>query len=107
MNDFSLDLIGSDGSIKTLEFSPKFEFHMLGIGYGHPEWGHGHWKGELAVGAERWSLPVANPCDPRYIHIQAVCTVTNGSDHGVGILEQLLIGPHEPTGLTGIIDPMS
>ena len=25
--------------------------------------------------------------------------------HGIGILEQLILGPHEPTGLTGIIDP--
>lgn len=105
MDEFSLDLIASDGNVRTLEFSPKFEFHMLGIGYGHPEWGHGHWKGELAVGAERWSLPVTNPCDPRYLHIQAICAVTDGTNQGVGILEQLLIGPHEPMGLAGIIDP--
>ena len=107
MESFSLDLVAADDSVTTVEFEPMFEFHMLGIGYGHPEWGHGHWKGDLAVGGERWTLPVTNPCDPRFLHIQAVCKVRSGSDEGVGILEQLIIGPHEPMGLSGIIDPKS
>ena len=89
----------------TIELEPLFEFHMLGIGYGHPEWGHGHWKGDLAVGFERWSLPVATPCDPKHLHIQALCRARMGEHTGIGILEQLIIGPREPLGLTGIIDP--
>jgi hypothetical protein len=28
-----------------------------------------------------------------------------GEHTGIGILEQLIIGPHEPLGLKGIIDP--
>lgn len=89
----------------TTELTPLYEFQMLGIGYGHPEWGHGLWKGELAVGYERWPLPVAQPCDPRHIHIQALCRARMGEHEGIGILEQLVIGPHEPSGMTGIIDP--
>lgn len=101
---------GRDGrEMHTIELEPLYEFHMLGIGYGHPHWGHGHWKGELAVGFERWTLPVATPCDPTHLHIQAVCRARLASDgavhDGIGILEQLIIGPHEPLGLTGIIDP--
>lgn len=88
-----------------MEFEPLYEFHMLGIGYGHPEWTHGAWKGEAAVGGERWSLPVDTPCAPHHVHIQAVCRVRHGNDVGLGILEQLIIGEHEPTGLTGILDP--
>lgn len=88
-----------------IELTPLYEFQMLGIGYGHPEWGHGMWKGELEVGYERWSLPVAQPCDPRHLHIQAICRARLGEHEGIGILEQLVVGPHEPSGLTGIIDP--
>ena len=96
----------ADGSDKsTIELEPLYEFHMLGIGYGHPEWGHGYWKGDLAVGFERWQLPVATPCDPKHLHIQALCRARMGDRTGIGILEQLIIGPHAPLGLTGIIDP--
>jgi len=105
MESFELELGDGSGSTRTVLFEPLYEFHMLGIGYGHPEWGHGHWKGELAVGGERWTLPVDNPCDPRYLHIQAVCRVRSGHDSGIGILEQLIIGPHAPMGLEGIINP--
>ena len=108
--EFSIDLIDDHSATHSIVLEPLYEFHMLGIGYGNPDWGHGHWKGELAVGSERWNLPVDNPCDPRNIHIQALCraemTDAQGVTHqGIGILEQLVIGPHEPTGLTGIIDP--
>jgi hypothetical protein len=42
------------------------------------------------------------------VHVQAVCRATflgadGTTDSGIGILEQLAIGPH-PTGLTGIFD---
>jgi hypothetical protein len=102
---FSLHLHQPDGNTKTLEFEPMYEFQMKGIGYFNPDWGHGHWKGELAVGAESWDLPVEAPCRPDHLHIQAMCKVRCGSDEGLGILEQLAIGPHEPTGLSGAFDP--
>ena len=102
---FSLDLALPDGSSRRLEFEPLYEFHMSGIGYFNPDWGHGYWKGELAVGAEAWNLPVSTPCEPRHVHIQAVCRVRDGSNIGLGVLEQLIIGEHRPTGLTGLFDP--
>lgn len=103
--DFEIDLIDSDHRVSTIALEPLYEFHMLGIGYGNPEWGHGYWKGELSVGMERWPLPVVSPCDPRHIHIQAICRATMGEYQGIGILEQLIIGPHHPTGLTGVLEP--
>ena len=102
---FSIDLIDHDDAVSTVELTPLFEFHMTGIGYGNKDWGHGHWKGELAVGSERWNLPVTNPCDPSNLHIQAICRATMGTHTGIGILEQLIIGPHQPSALTGMIDP--
>lgn len=102
---FDMTLTTDDGKVHRVEFEPLYEFHMLGIGYGHPEWTHGAWKGESAVGGERWSLPLPDPCAPHHLHIQAVCRVRHGDDEGVGILEQMIIGEHTPTGLTGILDP--
>lgn len=104
---FSLSFGDRQGSSHPITLTPLYEFQMLGLGYGHPEWGHGMWKGESAVGYERWNVPVAQPCDPRHIHIQALCRARLGDHEGIGILEQLVIGPHEPSGITGIIDPYS
>jgi hypothetical protein len=36
-----------------------------------------------------------------------VCRVRHRDEVGLGILEQMIIGEHRPTGLTGIIDPAS
>ena len=30
-----------------------------------------------------------------------------GAMRGTGVLEQLFVGPHAPTGLTGLMDPVS
>jgi hypothetical protein len=30
--------------------------------------------------------------------------VRTGDRHGTGVLEQLIVGPHTPTGLTGLFD---
>jgi hypothetical protein len=87
---------------------PLFEFHMSGLGYLSPEWGHGVWKGELAVDGERWDLPVGDPVAPQNVHVQAIVRATTsgalGHHEGIGILEQLAIGRHDPSGLTGIFD---
>ncbi|HET6794455.1 MAG TPA: hypothetical protein VFH45_08445 [Acidimicrobiales bacterium] len=89
---------------RTVVLEPILEFQMMGLGYLHPEWGHGVWKGELAVAGERWDLPVAEPLAPQHLHVQALCRATMGDRTGVGILEQLVIGPHAPSGLTGLLD---
>lgn len=105
---FEYDLIDWDGSVHTVTLTPKYEFQMRGIGYGHPEFGHGYWKGEAVTGGERLQLPVDNPLSREHVHVQALCDATltrsDGSvEHGIGILEQLALGPH-PSGLTGILD---
>jgi hypothetical protein len=93
------------GEPETLTFEPLLDFQMKGIGYTHPTWGHGNWHGELALGGDSWKLDDLDPVDPSNIHVQALCRVTrNGGRQGIGVLEQLVFGPHEPTGLTGIID---
>jgi hypothetical protein len=106
---FAYDLVDWDGRIHTVALVPRYEFQMSGLGYGHPEFGHGMWKGESVVAAERIRLPVERPCTRQNIHVQALCDATYTSpdgqaELGIGILEQLAIGVH-PTGLTGIFDP--
>jgi hypothetical protein len=78
---------------------------MRGIGYTHPEWGHGTWKGELAAGGEVKTCAELDTLDPTCIHIQQVVKVTSdGGDTGLGVLEQLVFGPHAPTGLKDFLD---
>lgn len=92
-----------------LTFTPIVHFQMSGLGYLHPEWGHGFWKGELAVTRDQFTLPVEDPLAPHFLHVQSLSAVTytesNGAVHrGTGVLETLVIGAHEPSGFTGITD---
>ncbi|MFM7045032.1 MAG: hypothetical protein ACKOYG_05710 [Ilumatobacteraceae bacterium] len=106
---FEYDLIDWDGAVTTVRLQPRTEFLMRGLGYGHPEFGHGYWKGESVLAGERLDLPPDDPCARHHVHVQAFCdaelVLPDGScERGSGILEQLAIGPH-PSGLRGILDP--
>jgi hypothetical protein len=108
---FEYDLVDWQGGVHVVELAPRYEFQMSGLGYGHPEFAHGMWKGESIVASERIGLPVDVPCSRQNIHVQAICDATytspdGSSELGIGILEQLAIGVH-PTGLTGIFDPFA
>jgi hypothetical protein len=92
-----------------LTFEPITHFQMLGLGYLHPEWGHGFWKGELAVGGERFSVPVPDPMQMHHLHTQTLSNVTlttsAGEIHrGIGVLETLVLGAHSPSGFSGMTD---
>ena len=99
-----ITLVPYRGDPHVITLEPMLTFQMLGLGYLHPEWGHGLWKGEEVVGAEEWKLADVNPLDPRYIHIQELCRARMGEREGIGILEQLVIGPHQPSGFEGLFD---
>jgi hypothetical protein len=38
------------------------------------------------------------------IHVQTLSRLTSNLGEGMGVLEQLFIGDHQPTGLTGLVD---
>jgi hypothetical protein len=82
---------------------------MKGIGYSHPEWGHGKWKGELAIGGESWKVEEADEKDLSNQHIQQVvrakATGPRGVEQGVGVLEQIHLGPHKRYGFTDFMGP--
>lgn len=100
----SLLLTPLRGEPLDVTLTPHLDFQMLGLGYLHPEWGHGMWKGEHEVQIEEWDLAALDPLDYRHLHVQQLCRVDCGGQAGVGVLEQLVIGPHEPSGFAGILD---
>jgi hypothetical protein len=100
-----LDIRGVAGM--WADFKPISAFPMRGIGYGHPTWGHGVWKGNLVVEREDVDLSAITSGRPDYLHIQAISQVTLTRDGrtqiGVGILEQFIIGAYAPLGLTSLV----
>lgn len=99
-----IDLTARGGEQHRIELRPLYEFFMIGIGYGHPTWGHGMYVGDDAVGGESWALAEVDPAVPAHLHVQAVCQARLGDRRGIGILEQLVIGPHAPSGFREILD---
>ena len=86
---------------KKIEINAKVcgpRFHCKGIGYQHPEWGHGFWKGEEAVGYEVWDLNEINPEDYSFFHIHQIIKATMNDSEGYGTLENLVVGRHDPSG---------
>lgn len=100
-----LTLTPYDGAPHTIALEPILTFQMLGLGYLHPEWGHGMWKGEAVVSGESWTLADLDPLAPFHVHVQQLCRARMGEREGVGLLEQLVIGPHAPSGFSGLMDP--
>jgi hypothetical protein len=92
------------GQERVIDLEPLAHFQMLGLGYGHPDWGHGMWKGELEIGVEHWLLPVEDPLAVTNLHVQTLCRATGDLGEGLGVVEQLVIGPHHPSGLSGLLD---
>jgi hypothetical protein len=43
--------------------------------------------------------------DPRHVHVQQLCRARMDGREGVGVLEQLVLGPHAPSGFQSILDP--
>jgi hypothetical protein len=96
---------GGAGAVDEISYEPFLNFHMSGIGYRHPEWGHGRWVGEHESTRDAFDLAAVDPLSPDFLHIQALSRARWAQRTGVGVIEQMFIGPHDPTGLTGILDP--
>ncbi|MHA6333623.1 hypothetical protein ACXYL9_08045 [Qipengyuania sp. CAU 1752] len=101
----SLALMGAPEQVK---FEPLGRFQMKGLGYTHPKWGHGIYHGALSVEREDIDLTKVDPLQPENLHVQIPVSVL-GSDgtEGIGVFEQLILGPFAPLGLKGILDGFS
>jgi len=105
--DLWLDAV-EDGRRHEVTLERLFTFRMKGIGYHHPEWGHGMWKGELAMDAESWTLADVDDYAFENQHCQHLVRATyrdpdGGEKVGIGALEQLFFGPYRPYGFEGAI----
>lgn len=87
-----------------VHYEPFLQFQMVGIGYRHPDWGHGRWVGPDESARSEIVLADVRPDDHLMLHVQALARATWGQRTGLGVVEQLVIGPHQPTGLTGLLD---
>lgn len=87
-----------------IDLEPLLAFRMRGIGYTHPEWGHGKWRGELEVGAEEHAASDLDVLEPGNVHNQQVVRARWGDRTGLGVLETIAFGPHAPTGLRDLLD---
>jgi hypothetical protein len=104
-----IDATDPEGGEWRAELVPLFNFTMSGIGYGHPDWGHGMYKGENALGYDSYALADVNAMDPRFLHVQAIVRAQlqgpGVERKGMGVLEQLVLGPYAPSGFKDILDP--
>jgi len=101
----TLTLQPKRGDALRITLKPLYNFYMIGLGYGHPQWGHGMFVGPNEVAGESWLLSEVDPAIPLHLHIQAICEAQLGARRGIGVLEQLILGPHAPTGFKDILDP--
>ena len=99
-----IDLVDHDGQTRTIELEPVLKFQMKGLGYTHPEWGQGMWKGELEIGGESFDPRQVDPLQPENIHVQQVVRANDGARQGIGVLEQICIGPYAPSGFADYFD---
>jgi hypothetical protein len=103
-----LEVRDGAGRDHLVRWTPQAVFQMKGIGYTHPAWGHGGWRGELVVEREDFRPDALDPLEFSTLHIQAICTARHegggASADGIGIVEQFVIGPHQPSGFTGLND---
>ena len=87
-------------------------FYMQGLGYTHPEWGHGKNQGVAKTAFDTVALDDAEASLRQgmmhFLHVQApvtACLETDaGSHEGRGVVEQLFIGPHSPSGFKALLD---
>ncbi|HEV3213666.1 MAG TPA: hypothetical protein VGZ03_09755 [Acidimicrobiales bacterium] len=99
-----LRLVEEGGAASVVALEPVLTFRMRGAGYFHPTYAHGRYHGELVVDGEVHEVDALDTTSVHDVHVQQVVRATWGDRRGLGVLEQLAIGPHAPSGLTGLLD---
>lgn len=99
-----IDLVSHDDETRTIQLEPILKFQMKGLGYGHPEWGQGMWQGELETGSESFDPRQLDMLAREHLHTQQVVRARDGERTGIGVLEQVVVGPYAPGGFTEFFD---
>jgi hypothetical protein len=92
------------GESMEVHLQPVLLHRMKGLGYQHPEWGHGKWHGELAIAGESFKDSELDPLALENLHIQQIVIATCGDKVGHGVLEQMHIGPSTKLGFDDWFD---
>jgi hypothetical protein len=106
---------GQGEVILTLTPSRDHRLFLSGLGYGHQEWGHGFDKGPYAIAYDTLEPAGITVHAEPWLHQQwaqyqartkAEIIMPGGEKlAAVGVLEQILLGDHMPSGLKGLVDP--
>jgi hypothetical protein len=104
-----LEATRRDGTPVRVTMTPHAHFQMAGLGYGHRTRGHGVHHGQLSVAHERWESAAIDPAVPLHAHVQALVAAElrlgdAAPIAGRGVLEQLAIGAHAPSGFRELFD---
>ncbi len=99
-----ITLLDHDGGSREIALEPLLRFQMKGLGYGHPVWGQGMWKGELEIGGESFDPQALDLLAPENLHVQQVVRALDGVRVGSGVLEQICVGPYAPAGFKAFFD---
>ncbi len=104
-----INLETKQGDQVSIKLTPHWNFYMSGLGYMHPEWGHGMFRGEHMVGYDTIDLAKTDETEMLRLHVQAFVSaelILPGGEvkNGSGVLEQLVLGRYDPSGLTGLLD---
>jgi hypothetical protein len=87
-----------DGAIETVEIEPGVRFHLMGLGYHHPEWNHGRYHGEEAIVADEWDLNEPAPALLKTPDVISSVAARCGDAVGHGVFQQFFMGPHHRYG---------
>ena len=99
-----LEMVGRDGNRYEISMECLARFQVLGLGYNHPTWGHAVWQGELETAREDWQLDELDPLAFEHLHTHHVVRARMGDREGIGTLETLAIGRHDPSGFRDLFD---
>jgi hypothetical protein len=97
------------GGAYRIEIGSGPRYFMTGLGYMNPDWTHGLNKGPLAVGYDEIVTSTVTKYEAPFQHVQAFAplsmTLPDGRVlAGHGSFESIVMGRHEPSGLTSMFD---
>lgn len=99
-----VEMTDRSGRRYTITMDCLQRFQVLALGYNHPAWGHAFWKGELETGREEWQLDELDPLAFEHLHTHHVVRARLGEREGIGTLETIAIGRHDPSGFKDLFD---
>ena len=89
------------GGVSEIVMRPRYHWYMKGVGYGHEQFNHGSYHGELDTLFEEYALADVGISD---VEMSGDLCAPGEVRQGRGVLEQLIIGPHAPSGFTEMLD---